>query len=417
MTTNIISLLTDKLGDAFISNTANAVNEQPSNIQKAISAIIPSFLLSLLGKKQTLGDDSFKDLFDISDRVNTNQHINESNIIKNAVWGSDTNSIYRELENFADIPESSAKHIVDEATPQLVNSLSALKPANVSVIDWILGQKDNILAAIPSNFNVASALGVGSLMSLFSGHQQSHDVKNTAHHSNNKKHEASDEPKSSSNNGLIWLLLVALVALLLWWLLGKGCNNDNPTAAVNDTTNVVKTIDTTTTNAVSKIDTDGNYIYDVGENTVINLADGSTLTVGNNSTEFKLFNFLTSGVIDQNDKTKNWVPFDRIYFKLGNAELTDKSKAQVDNVALILKNFPNATLKLGGYTDNTGDAAINKKISTERAQIVAKLFKDLGVGNQIEEAVGYGPEFPIATNDTDEGRAQNRRVDLKVGRK
>lgn len=420
MTTNIISLLTDKLGDVFINNTANTVNEQPSNIKKAISAIIPSFLVSLLGRKQTLGGDSFRDLFNISNRVHTdhNAHINEYNILKNAVWGSDNTALYREIENYADVSSTSAKHIVDAATPHLVNGLSAHKPANVGIIDWIIEQKDHILAAIPSNFNLTNALGIGSLMSLFSGHQKAPEVKHTAQHINHQHHQPVEEPKKSGNNGLIWLLLVALVALLLWWLLGKGCNNDDQVVTRTDTTtNVVRTTETTTTTTTSKIDPDGNYIYDVGENTVINLADGTTLTVGKNSTEYKLYDFLMNGTIDQNDKTKNWIPFDRVYFKLGNAELTDKSRAQVDNIAKILKNFPNAALKLGGYTDNTGDAAINKKLSTERAQIVAKLFGDLGVAKQIEEAVGYGPEHPIATNDTDEGRAQNRRVDLKVSKK
>lgn len=424
MTTNIISLLTDKLDDLFVNNTANTVNEQPSNIKKALGAIIPSFLLSLLNRKQSLGGDTFRDLFDISRRYTLNNaaNINETNILKNAIWGGDNSSLTREIENYADISSSSAQHLVDAATPHLVNGLSTHQPGGHTIIDWIIDQKDNILAAIPANFNLGAALGIGNIANLFSGHQRTHQP-NTAHVHQDPKRTHQTHPveeRRKSNNGLIWLLLIALVALLLWWLLGKGCNNDENRVVTNDTirtSDTVRTVTTTPETTPSRLDADGNYIYDVGENTVINLADGSTLTVGNNSTEYKLFDFLTNGTIDNSDKTKNWIPMDRVYFKLGNATLTDQSKAQVENIAKILKNFPNATLKIGGYTDNTGDDAVNKKLSDERAKTVGKMFSDLGVGKQIDEAVGYGPEHPIATNDTDEGRAQNRRVDLKVGKK
>ena len=85
---------------------------------------------------------------------------------------------------------------------------------------------------------------------------------------------------------------------------------------------------------------------------------------------------------------------------------------------VILKNFPNAAIKIGGYTDNTGDAAINKKVSDERAKRVAKELKKLGaLESHIVEAVGYGSDHPISSNETENGRAQNRRVDLKVANK
>ncbi len=71
------------------------------------------------------------------------------------------------------------------------------------------------------------------------------------------------------------------------------------------------------------------------------------------------------------------------------------------------------------YTDNTGDAAVNKKLSGDRAKIVMNELVKLGAKkNQVTEAVGYGPDHPVcAANDTPECKAQNRRVDLKVAGK
>jgi len=119
------------------------------------------------------------------------------------------------------------------------------------------------------------------------------------------------------------------------------------------------------------------------------------------------------------NKSANWIVLDRVYFETGKSILTAESAAQVSNIATILKNFPAASIKLGGYTDNTGDAEVNKKVSAERAKIVAQeLIKAGATANQVVEAEGYGPEFPVCpANDTPECRAQNRRVDLKVATK
>jgi K(+)-stimulated pyrophosphate-energized sodium pump len=69
---------------------------------------------------------------------------------------------------------------------------------------------------------------------------------------------------------------------------------------------------------------------------------------------------------------------------------------------------------LGGYTDNTGDAAANLHLSDQRAKnVMAELVK-LGVDPSRLEAQGYGDEHPVADNNTEEGRQLNRRISLRV---
>jgi len=164
---------------------------------------------------------------------------------------------------------------------------------------------------------------------------------------------------------------------------------------------------------MGKLDAAGNWISDLGED--INLSFGDiNLTVGEKSSEANLYNFLNGRASVSNDKSQGWYNLDRVFFQTGSANLTEDSKAQLSNIASILKNFPNANLKLGGYTDNTGNEAANLKLSQSRADAAMAQLIALGIDASRLNSEGYGIAHPRATNDTPEGRAQNRRVAFRV---
>jgi OOP family OmpA-OmpF porin len=152
---------------------------------------------------------------------------------------------------------------------------------------------------------------------------------------------------------------------------------------------------------------------------VLKLKDGVRQIIGANSTESKLYQFLIDPAkeIDEVDPTKGWIGFDRIYFDTNKATLTNESLWQLSNVASILKRFPAAKIKIGGYTDASGNAFNNLKLSTERAKAAKDALVSLGVPADRLTAAGYGVVDNIASNDTEEGRALNRRVSLQVTQK
>ena len=79
--------------------------------------------------------------------------------------------------------------------------------------------------------------------------------------------------------------------------------------------------------------------------------------------------------------------------------------------------YPNSAIRVEGHTDNTGNAAANKTLSEKRAASVKQTLMDKGIAGDRLESAGFGQESPIASNDTDEGRAQNRRVSVVITRK
>ena len=143
---------------------------------------------------------------------------------------------------------------------------------------------------------------------------------------------------------------------------------------------------------------------------------GGTLLKGVDATgiENKLVTFIKSDKAV--DKT-TWFDFDRLTFNTGKATLKPESQEQLKNVAEILKAYPNVNVKLGGYTDNTGNAGSNMKLSAERAASIKTELVGLGIADSRLDAEGYGQEHPVASNDTEEGRAQNRRISIRVTKK
>ncbi|MXO34997.1 OmpA family protein [Apibacter sp. B3889] len=161
----------------------------------------------------------------------------------------------------------------------------------------------------------------------------------------------------------------------------------------------------------------GNFIYETGDIFTIKLPNGEEIfEVGNNSTEAKLFNFLKDSTLNvSEDKTKGWITLDRVYFDTGKTTLTTESGKQIKNLSQILKAFPKAKVKIGGYTDTTGSEETNKKVSEDRAKIVQEELIKSGVQTERISSEGYGSQHPVCeANDTPECKAQNRRVDIRV---
>jgi OOP family OmpA-OmpF porin len=116
--------------------------------------------------------------------------------------------------------------------------------------------------------------------------------------------------------------------------------------------------------------------------------------------------FLDTGVFTTSD----------ILFEISKADIKPESHAILDRIGGSLIQWPALKIEIGGYTDSSGSAELNQSLSEQRAQAVleylVKKFPEIQRSQYVTK--GYGEESPIATNDTKEGRAQNRRVEFKV---
>ena len=113
-----------------------------------------------------------------------------------------------------------------------------------------------------------------------------------------------------------------------------------------------------------------------------------------------------------------WYNFDKVNFKMGSAnQLEAGSAEQLQNLAAILKAYPDAKIKIGGYTDRTGDEAANVKLSQDRANFIKAELGKAGVGAQVLGAEGYGSKFAtVAKEASDAERAVDRKMSVRFAK-
>jgi K(+)-stimulated pyrophosphate-energized sodium pump len=103
-----------------------------------------------------------------------------------------------------------------------------------------------------------------------------------------------------------------------------------------------------------------------------------------------------------------------VEFETNSATLTSTSNDQLSKFAAVLKAYPSVAISVDGHTDNTGDPAANKKLSEDRAAAVKDVIVGMGVPGDRVTTAGWGAEKPIASNDTEEGKLKNRRVEIAI---
>ncbi len=101
-----------------------------------------------------------------------------------------------------------------------------------------------------------------------------------------------------------------------------------------------------------------------------------------------------------------------VLFASGQAQLVEGGRSSLEEVVDLLQTEPDKKIRVEGHTDSMGDADANLLLSEQRAQAVREALVSLGVASERVSALGMGEDFPIASNEDEDGRARNRRVDV-----
>ena len=404
-----------------VSQASSQLGESEGGIQKALSGIVPVILGGLLSKAGSAGNAG--GLLDMVKGVAGDANpsaitgalqggagglLSKGADLLRSLFGDKVNSIIGMLSSFAGIKESSASTLLQTAAPATLGTVGQYAAQNNlspnSFLSLLDSQKDKILGAIPGGLNIAGILGLSSLGDLGKKIGITGDTATTSAGAVNIK------PAPTSNRW-VWSLLLILVAIILLWYLMRGCGGNKPgTTPVSDSVTTSQLADSAsmsvaTTPVVTR------------ESIKVTLPDGTVLDAYKGGIEDQLVAFLKD---DTRKAGKDvWFDFDNLNFKTGSAELTEESMKQVGNIAAIMKAFPKAKIKIGGYTDRTGDSTANLHLSKERAEsVVTSLKKEKANAAQLLGAEGYGSQFAKAeATAPDEERKKDRHISVSVREK
>ncbi len=148
-------------------------------------------------------------------------------------------------------------------------------------------------------------------------------------------------------------------------------------------------------------------IYLVNYKDITEMIDYSKFKVDNSPGRFSF------DVIIKYEPSK-LVTLDNVYFDTDKAIVKSESYKQLDEIAGLLKEKKGMEVEIAGHTDNVGSDEHNKDLSQRRAQAVKDYLVKKGANAQHIKAVGYGADQPIDSNATPEGRAKNRRIEMRI---
>lgn len=425
MSFNLLDSVKGLFTGDLISKMSSSFGESEGGIQKALGGAIPAVLTGLLNKASST--DGAASLLNLSKDAASSGFSGNlggllgggSNLLGKGMdmlkglFGDKTNAITSMIASFGGIRESSASSLLSVAAPAALGAVGKqVTQSNMGVsglTSWLAQQKDSILGAIPPGLNIAGALGLGSLGDLGSklsglvGGATS-NVKHVAGTASAYAHDTSEKVKGGAK--WLWPLILALLVILglIYFLRGKGHKEELATTPTEQTSPPADTIASSIPVAAAPV------------SIKVKLPDGTELDAYKGGIEDRLVIFLN----DPNSKAGKdvWFDFDNLNFKTGSAELTDESMVQVNNIAAILKAYPKLKIKIGGYTDKSGDESVNMKISQERANSVSNALKAKGDGKQLTGAEGYGSKFAtVAADAPDEERKKDRRIAVGVREK
>ncbi|QOR74408.1 DUF937 domain-containing protein [Cruoricaptor ignavus] len=425
MSVNLIDLIKGQLGPALITQASTQFGESESGISKAISGLLPAVVggMARNASNPTLLDAIFGSASQgyLNNLVGGTSDNSVISAVLNTIFGGRASDLFSSVASFAGVNNSTVNSLANMVTGATLGTVSKyasdqnLDRAGVSRL--LEQQKSHVSALLPAGLSLAS-LGLGDFTTSTTNNNLKDKTMNTNNQGNPDVNRAGNTHVNvdRKDNNSIWKWLLPLLLLLLaGWFLWKQCDKKNPETPMQpaDSTVVVEDSTMVDTAAVTAPANRGE-LQDIDLN-------GTALRGYPNGLEQRMISYLQSGqYANANEEGLKavWYDFDNVNFVHGSKDqLEAGSEAQIENLAKILKAYPDAKVKIGGYTDKTGNEAVNKEISQGRANFIKSQLEKYGVGSQVTGAEGYGSEFAtVDASASDAERAKDRKMAVRFSK-
>ncbi|GAB3492962.1 hypothetical protein GCM10027341_07700 [Spirosoma knui] len=458
MAVHLLSLLKDQFTPGVIDQLSGELNESPANTLKAVNGSLPVLLGGLTRRVQATGgatsiinflekNDYSQTPFDVSQVTDTHRETADTTAagrpFLDEVFGDSLTRTGELIGTYSGTKPQSVLTILGLAGSVLMGVLGRQEQEKgltaESLRTLLLGQATEFRKAVPSGLDgVSSLLGFDELVTP-AGPQT--EVQGTDNFSGtivnpNIPKSAEGDRRHENVRWLRWAMF-ALAALVIALLVQKCSENQNGIDGVStDSTARVESDGVEDTSAATKqsiqdangqvadstapgalgirdsatSDASGSSGRGPEVRTQVELPGGRRLNLVENSFTAKLAQFLGS----KPKQPERTFTFDNLTFETNSSRITVESRPNVNDLIEIMKAYPGLHIRVEGHTDNTGDASANKKLSLDRANAVKEALSAAGVESDRVTTQGFGASKPTASNDSPEGRQQNRRIDVAI---
>jgi outer membrane protein OmpA-like peptidoglycan-associated protein len=417
MTTSLIDSLKQVATPDLVTRIASSLGEHEQNVSRGLMGSMSGSLVGLLGK---MGDTSaMQSIFGmLTDSANDSRVLDNPSALVGGGGGSALSMLSsRFTSTLFGTRASAVNDALAKSSGLRIGSISSLLQTAGPLVMGVLGkrirdsglnlgsftrllndERDSIQRAAPPE--VYNALGL---------EQRAHEPE---YERGYETHRVEAQPRSTyarepepQRRSWFWPVAATIAALALLW--GMWPRHREPNVALTDTSHAV---------AGGEVVPSMPAAPGAIAATRIILPSGDSIAVSENSPESRLVMFLRDPA-RRPDRT-TWFVLDQAQFDQGAATLRPEADAQIANVAMILKAFPNASVKIGGYADTAGVSAANKKLALARAEAMRRALIAKGVVASHLQAEAEGTTQPITDTSAMAGQAAgNRRVALLVTRK
>lgn len=398
---DLLQFAKDQLNTSAITRISDYLDRDPVDVTAGLSAAIPTLIAGFMQKASTTQGASYllnllkndtrseEYSFDVAGALDSGKAaglIPVGSGILSSLFGDKVKDVSDVVANASGMREG-ASSLLNLAAPLVLGILSRkVKNEGLGLsglVSLLMGQKDSVKAALPSGLgSIINVNGLGDFLG------------DTAAPTATRVREEVEEVRSSTS-WMPWLIL-ALILLggIYFW---KQCSKEPVVLEEEE--------------VVVDVPMDGTGVAEIQKT----LPGGVNLSYPETSIENDLIGFIedSNRAVDKD----TWFNFRKLTFEQGSAVIDATSQKEVDNIAEILKAYPQVNIKIGGYTDNTGSDEVNTKLSADRAANVLAGLVSRGIEASRLESEGYGPLHPVADNATEEGKEQNRRIAVRVTKK
>jgi len=416
----MLDSLRELASPAILSILTRQTNESESAVARAFSAAVPAMGATIANRCDDQG--FMKELTDLATRTAADPDplkmitriasaggtgidtTTPTGGFLSSLFGQNLSGMVDSLSNYAGIRGSSAASILSACAPLVLGYIGRMMRSDnlttAGLADRLRGHRNQLASAVPLGFEMPEFF---------------HSPFRAGHTAVDESVRRVQTQEADSSWTVPVLALLGLLGLgsLIWWASQKPVVQQSrveftePARPMMPPAKAIEPIERPlgTTGVAPTVGTSG-----VLPGRLTRTLPGNVIiTIPRGGTEDRLYNYLSSAGTGGLS-----VDFDRITFGSGSAVLSSDAREEIDNIATILRAYPNASVIVAGYTDNEGSEHANMALSKARADAVAGRITAKGVSSERVHSEGFGSQKPVGSNSTETGRSENRRVILEV---